>query len=149
MDNGIVINECGGAQNPEEERIDVQNVENHQNTGEESKWWEGESQYLLDSQQLAEGIALCDEFLQSQSSCGGEVEEAKRIKPCLLSEYARKGGVDDFKKDLEECQTLSLSHFVTADRQQHTTDFELLDTPPDMRLSQLVCIVWLLFIAGI
>ena len=146
VDTGTVINECCGAQNPEEEKIDDQNVENHQNTGEESKWWEGESQYLLDSQQLAEGIALCDEFLQSQSSCGGEVEEAKRTY--LLSEYARKGGVDDLKRDLEECQSLSLSHFVTADQQQHTTDSER--PTPDMRLSQLVCILcmllWLVFV---
>uniref|UniRef100_A0A8I6Y077 Uncharacterized protein n=1 Tax=Hordeum vulgare subsp. vulgare TaxID=112509 RepID=A0A8I6Y077_HORVV len=32
--------------------------------------WEGDSQFLLDSQQLAENLAICDEFLQSQSSCG-------------------------------------------------------------------------------
>lgn len=137
MDNGDVIDECGGAKNPELEKLSDQNVENHVNMGEESKWWEGESQFLLDSQQLAEGMALCDELLQSQSSCGGEVEEAKRTKPCLLSEYARKGGVDDFKKDLEECRALNLNHFVATDRQKHATDFELLETPTDMRLSQL------------
>jgi hypothetical protein len=27
--------------------------------------WEGDSQFLLDSQQLAENLAICDEFLQS------------------------------------------------------------------------------------
>ncbi|KAI5007042.1 hypothetical protein ZWY2020_046990, partial [Hordeum vulgare] len=32
--------------------------------------WESDSQFLLDSQQLAENLAICDEFVQSQSSCG-------------------------------------------------------------------------------
>ena len=54
------------------EKFDDQN--NH--PLEDWKWWEGESQFLLDSQQLAEGIVICDEFLQSQSSCGGD--EAKK-----------------------------------------------------------------------
>lgn len=140
MDNGDVIDEHAGAKNPELEKFSDRNVENHVNMGEETKWWEGESQFLLDSQQLAEGMALCDELLQSQSSCGGEVEEAKRIKPCLLSEYAQKGGVEVLKKDLEECQALGLNHFVPTDQQKHATDLELLDTP-DMQLSQLVCII--------
>lgn len=135
MDNGTIINECEGPKNFEREKIADMNTENRENTEEESKWWEGESQFLLDSQQLAEGMALCDEFLQSQSSCGGEVEEERRMKPCLLSEYARKGGADDFKKDLEDCQTLSINHSVAAE--QRTTDCGLLDMPPDMRLSQL------------
>lgn len=135
MDNGVVINECGVSLLPANEKTTEMNTENHENTVEESKWWEGESQFLMDSQQLAEGLALCDEFLQSQSSCGGEVEGAKKLKPCLLSEYARKGGVTDFRKDLEECQTLGLEHFVATE--QCTPDFGLLDTPPDMRLSQL------------
>lgn len=137
MDSGIVINEGVDIQNSKKEMVADQNNENNENTGEESKWWEGESQFLLDSQKLAEAMELCDEFLQSQSSCGGAIEEVKTMKPCLFSQYAHKGGVDDLKKDLEECQNLSLNNFVSAE--QHTTDFGLLDTPPDMRLSQLVC----------
>ncbi|XP_026663472.2 SUPPRESSOR OF GAMMA RESPONSE 1 isoform X1 [Phoenix dactylifera] len=90
---------------------------------EDTKWWEGESQFLLDSQQLAEGIAICDEFLQSQSSCGGD--EAKKSRPCL-SDYAHMG-VEDLKKDLEACQNLSNNDHTNIE----------LDTPPDFRLSQL------------
>lgn len=90
---------------------------------QENKWWEGESQFLLDSQQLAEGIALCDEFLQSQSSCIDD--EGKSIKP-RLADYAQMD-VDHLKKDLEECKEMgTLDH----------ANFEL-DATPDFRLSQL------------
>ncbi|XP_039127916.1 SUPPRESSOR OF GAMMA RESPONSE 1 [Dioscorea cayenensis subsp. rotundata] len=89
----------------------------------ENEWWEGESQFLLDSQQLAEGIAICEEFLQSQSSCGGD--EPKISKP-RISDYAHMG-VENLKKDLEECQNLP---------QVDRSNIEF-DTPPDMRLSQL------------
>lgn len=95
-------------------------------SAEDPKWWEGESQFLLDSQQLAEGIAICDEFLQSQSSCA-EDEVIKHSKSCL-SDYASIG-VEDFKRDLEECQKLSRGD-------GHSSNSEL-DTAPDMRLSQL------------
>ncbi|XP_020576248.1 SUPPRESSOR OF GAMMA RESPONSE 1-like [Phalaenopsis equestris] len=87
-------------------------------------WWEGESQFLLDSQQLAAGIAICDEFLLSQSSCASD--EEKNGKPSL-SVYAQIG-VEDLKKDLEECQKLSCD--------AKCSNIEL-DTPPDMRLSQI------------
>ncbi|PKA54511.1 NAC domain-containing protein 8 [Apostasia shenzhenica] len=107
------------------ENLDDQDAiahDNHQT--EDSKWWEGESQFLLDSQQLAEGIAICDEFLQSQSSCAGEEEH--HSKPSL-SDYARMG-VEDLKRDLEECQILR-----NSDNKSNGD----LDTPSDMRLSQL------------
>ncbi|CAL9748449.1 unnamed protein product [Musa acuminata subsp. burmannicoides] len=90
---------------------------------EDTKWWEGESQYLLDSQQLAEGIAICEEFLQSQSSCAGE--EVKKSNLCL-SDYAAMGA-EALKMDLEECQNLDNTDHANIE----------LDTPPDFRLSQL------------
>ncbi|XP_077234216.1 SUPPRESSOR OF GAMMA RESPONSE 1-like [Tasmannia lanceolata] len=96
--------------------------ENH-NT-DDPKWWEGESQFLLDSQQLVEGLSLCDELLESQPSCGGD-DETKKLMP-RLSDYSLIGA-EDLKKDLEECQ--KLPHF------DHT-NIEL-DTAPEFRLSQL------------
>lgn len=108
----------------------VNNVENDGDEvgeNEENKWWENESQYLLSSQQLVEGLSLCDEFLQSQSpgrdNEGGNGEQQKG--KALLSEYARLGP-EDLKRDLEECQNMA------AD----PANIEL-DTPPDFRLSQL------------
>ena len=65
---------------------------------QDQKLWEGDSQFeLLDSQQLAEGLALCDEFLlsQSQTSCGGG-DEPRETKPCLAA-YAHLSA-EDFKK---------------------------------------------------
>ncbi|KAK1264171.1 NAC domain-containing protein 8 [Acorus gramineus] len=103
---------------PECEKLD--NPDNH--CMEESKWWEGESQYLLDSQQLVEGLSLCDELLQSQPMHG--VEEMGKSVP-RLSDYARMGA-EVLKKDLEECQNLN-----------HIDHLPLLDTPPDFHLSQL------------
>ncbi|KAK3421727.1 hypothetical protein EUGRSUZ_G02349 [Eucalyptus grandis] len=101
-------------------------VDGDQQAEEESKWWDSESQNLLDSQQLVEGLSLCDEFLQSQSpnrdDINHHVESKKRI---LLSDYA-KLGPEDLKKDLEECHNLALD----------PANIEL-DTPPDFRLSQL------------
>ncbi|XP_072952832.1 SUPPRESSOR OF GAMMA RESPONSE 1 [Typha angustifolia] len=103
---------------PEPEKTDSQD-----HPTEDTKWWEGESQFLLDSQQLAEGIAICEEFLQSQNSCGGDEPKKNKLH---LSDYAHMG-VEDLKRDLEECQNLShLDH----------TDIQL-ETPPDLRLSQL------------
>ncbi|KAL3831034.1 hypothetical protein ACJIZ3_019836 [Penstemon smallii] len=94
---------------------------------ENNKWWENESQYLLSSQQLVEGLSLCDEFLQSQSPNRQEIVNAQGliIKPCL-SDYARLGP-EDLKRDLEECQDLVVIDPANID----------LDTPPDFRLSQL------------
>ncbi|KAL2542675.1 NAC domain-containing protein 8 [Abeliophyllum distichum] len=93
---------------------------------QDSKWWENESQYLLDSQQLVEGLSLCDEFLQSQSP-NRDVKENGEEQNCKarLSDYARLGP-DELKKDLEEYQDLVLD----------PANIEL-DTPPDFRLSQL------------
>ncbi|KAE9451050.1 hypothetical protein C3L33_17045, partial [Rhododendron williamsianum] len=60
-------------------------------TGEDPKWWEGESQYLLSSQQLVEGLSLCDDLLQSQSPTRGENENGElKVKSCL-SDYAILG----------------------------------------------------------
>lgn len=106
-------------------------VENDDHHAEEDKWWENESQYLLDSQQLVEGLSLCDELLQSQSPSrdGNDTESKERVlkdgKP-RLSDYVHLGP-ESLKKDLEECQN---PVFDTADLE--------LDTPPEFRLSQLV-----------
>ncbi|OVA12014.1 hypothetical protein BVC80_7181g1 [Macleaya cordata] len=82
-----------------------QTGEDHDNhIMEDSKWWEGESQFLLDSQHLVEGLSLCDELLQSQSSSGDGDGEQRKIKPCL-SDYSLIGA-EDVKKDLKECQKL-------------------------------------------
>ncbi|KAL2546357.1 NAC domain-containing protein 8 [Forsythia ovata] len=96
---------------------------------DDTKWWENESQFLLSSQQLVEGLSLCDELLQSQSPNrdGNENGQGLNHKP-LLSDYARLGP-EDLKKDLEECQGLVLDPSNPANIE--------LDTPPDFRLSQL------------
>lgn len=97
-------------------------------SSQDPKWWEGESQFLLDSQQLAENLAICDEFLQSQSqtSCGGGDDETDKIKP-RLAVYAQLP-VEDLKKDLEECQRLDPSD---------GTNLEL-ENASEFRLSQIV-----------
>jgi hypothetical protein len=95
---------------------------------QDPKLWESDSQFeLLDSQQLAEGLAMCDEFLlsQSQTSCGGG-DEPRVIKPCLAV-YAQLP-TEDFKKDLEECQQLEPSDAVNIE----------LDSTAEFRLSQIV-----------
>lgn len=101
----------------------VENFDDEENpSGEEAKWWDGESQLILDSQQLVEGLSICDEILQGSYDKDG----VNKIQPCL-SEYAQMG-VEVLKKDLEEWQK--------------SADFDpsniALDTPPDFRLSQLV-----------
>ncbi|XP_010262846.1 PREDICTED: NAC domain-containing protein 8-like [Nelumbo nucifera] len=113
-----------GSQKLDEHDNDM--VDNHENqNGEDPKWWEGESQFLLDSQQLVEGLSLCDELLQSQSSSGDGDGKEQKEKP-RLSDYAQIG-VEDLKRDLEECQKLSVVDPGNIE----------LDTPPDFRLSQL------------
>nr|XP_043640324.1 SUPPRESSOR OF GAMMA RESPONSE 1 [Erigeron canadensis] len=92
--------------------------------GEEPKWWDNESQYLLDSQQLVEGLSLCDEFLQSQSPQRDVDNNDSKSKP-RLADYAHLGP-ENLKKDLEACRDLVLD----------PANLEL-DTPPDFRLSQL------------
>jgi hypothetical protein len=88
--------------------------------------WEGDSQFLLDSQQLAENLAICDEFLQSQTSCG-DGDEPSTIKP-RLAVYAQLP-VEDLKKDLEEYKDLGPS--------DNAANLEL-DNTAEFRLSQLV-----------
>ncbi|KAL0538778.1 hypothetical protein IC582_022936 [Cucumis melo] len=100
--------------------------DNDNHIEEEPKWWEGESQNILDSQQLVEALSLCDDLLQSQSPPRdiNFNHGASGSKSCF-SEYA-KLGPEDLKKDLEECQNLVLD----------PANIEL-DTPPEFRLSQL------------
>lgn len=104
----------------------INNTEN--NAQEDPKWWDSESQNLLDSQQLVEGLSLCDDLLQSQSPirAGHENGEPAQVKP-RLADYA-KLGPENLKKDLEECQNIVLD----------PANIMLEDTPPDFRLSQLV-----------
>lgn len=103
--------------------------DNDNHIEEEPKWWEGESQNILDSQQLVEALSLCDDLLQSQSPPRDSNfnHGASGSKSCF-SEYA-KLGPEDLKKDLEDCQNLVLD----------PANIEL-DTPPEFRLSQLVCL---------
>lgn len=110
-------------ENQVEEENDVDGQLEVNDDGQETKWWDSESQYLLDSQQLVEGLSLCDEFLQSQSPQRTENQESKG-KP-RLSDYAHLGP-ENLKKDLEDCQELVMD----------PANLEL-DTPPDFRLSQL------------
>ncbi|KAF7133157.1 hypothetical protein RHSIM_Rhsim09G0112100 [Rhododendron simsii] len=108
-------------------KSDADQVEDNDDnqTGEDPKWWEGESQYLLSSQQLVEGLSLCDDLLQSQSPTRGENENGElKVKSCL-SDYAILGP-EYLKKDLVECQDLLLD----------AANIEL-DTPPEFRLSQI------------
>ena len=109
---------------------------------EDPKWWDGESQYLLDSQQLVEGLSLCDELLQSQSpnrDANGN-DEALDSKP-RLSDYAHLGA-EHLKKDLEECQNLEGDPTnIELDTPPEFRLSQLLDTPPEFRLSQLVCCI--------
>nr|GMD77117.1 NAC domain-containing protein 8 [Ipomoea batatas] len=141
-------------------------LQNENEAGEERKWWDSESQNLLDSQQLVEGLSLCDELLQSQSpSRDGDQNVKEHKSTSCLSDY-RHLGPENFKKDLEECQELVLDvpptnqsgkekkcmphlsdygHLGTENfkllenSQELVLDPEniMLDTPPDFRLSQL------------
>lgn len=86
--------------------------------------WEGDSQFLLDSQQLAENLAICDEFLQSQTSCG-DGDEPGSIKP-RLAVYAQLP-VEDLKKDLQEYKDLGPSDNANLEP----------DNNAEVRLSQL------------
>ncbi|XVF03457.1 hypothetical protein REPUB_Repub04eG0263000 [Reevesia pubescens] len=104
----------------------LDNNTNNDNAEEDPKWWDGESQYLLDSQQLVEGLSLCDELLQSQSpNRDANVNDGAPDGKPRLSDYAQLGA-EHLKKDLEECQNL----------EGDPTNIEL-DTPPEFRLSQL------------
>lgn len=120
-----------------ENQVDQQLGHNENCAPEEPKWWDSESQNLLDSQQLVEGLSLCDELLQSQSPNRDAHANGVPMKNKIrLSDYSHLGA-EDLKKDLEECQNLVLD----------PANIEL-DTPPDFRLSQLVSFHLLLFSAS-
>lgn len=106
----------------------VGNNDNGSQAGDDRKWWDSESQNglsqnILDTQQLAEALTLCEEFLNSQSD-GNANDGTSKEKPGL-SDYARLGS-EHLKKDLEECQMLV-----------HDPANIELDTPPEFGLSQL------------
>lgn len=111
-------------QNQDNQILDNVN-ENENQDGEENKWWDSESQHLLNSQQLVEALSLCDEFLQSQSPIRDGTGNTELNRKPSLSDYAHLGA-EQMKKDLEECQNLVLDP-ANID----------IDTPPDFRLSQL------------
>jgi acetolactate synthase regulatory subunit len=110
----------------ESENVVIDDQDKH--PSQDEKWWEGESQFLLNSQQLAECMSICDEFLQSQNSCGSE-DEHQKSRP-RLAEYGHLPA-DELKKDLEECQKLD---------DVDNTNLEL-ECTPEFRLSQLVNLV--------
>ncbi|KAJ6322096.1 hypothetical protein OIU77_012055 [Salix suchowensis] len=118
---------CYNYQPEMENHVDQMVGDNDNCADEGTKWWDSESQHLLDSQQLVEGLSLCDEFLQSQSPSDGGHGRTGASGKSGLSDYAHLGP-DHLKKDLEECQNLELD----------PANIEL-DTPPEFRLSQLVC----------
>ncbi|CAM8979901.1 unnamed protein product [Rhodiola kirilowii] len=98
---------------------------NDNSVADDPTWWENESLVLLNSQQLAEGLSLCDELLQSQSPNrqGLANPQESKGRP-RLADYSQLGP-EDLKKDLEECQNLEFD----------PSNIEL-GTPPDFRLSQ-------------
>ncbi|KAK2971529.1 hypothetical protein RJ640_017898 [Escallonia rubra] len=108
-----------------EDNADQIEGDHNNQAGEDPKWWDSESQNLLDSQQLVEGLSLCDDLLQSQSPNRDECENRDLKGKPRLSDYAHLGP-ESLKKDLEECQHLVLD----------PANIEI-DTPPDFRLSQL------------
>ncbi|XP_039042260.1 SUPPRESSOR OF GAMMA RESPONSE 1-like [Hibiscus syriacus] len=120
--------ELPGQENHANQMLDNDgNNDNDNHADEDSKWWDGESQFLLDSQQLVEGLSLCDELLQSQSP-KRDVNGNDGIPDSnpRLSDYGHLGA-EHLKKDLEECQNLE---------GDNPTNIEL-DTPHEFHLSQL------------
>lgn len=109
------------------------NIENH--ADEDPKWWDSESQNLLDSQQLVEALSLCDDLLQSQSPNRDGKSGEHNDRPSF-SVYAQLGP-EHLKKDLEDCQNLVVDPAIA--------NIEL-ETPSEFRLSQLVflCSLWFL-----
>ncbi|CAK8537378.1 unnamed protein product [Lathyrus sativus] len=101
-------------------------IENIENNGDEGqRWWDSESQNMLDSQQLVEALSLCDDLFHSQSPTrDGKDEEQKNQTG--LSVYAELGP-EYLKKDIEDCQNLVID---PANDVEHDTNSEL-------RLSQL------------
>ncbi|CAH9082079.1 unnamed protein product [Cuscuta epithymum] len=124
----INLEETSGSQ---PEKLEVQN---------ENEVWDSEA-YILDTQQLAEGFSLVDEFLQSQSPNrdGGENGCNEQKGTPGLSDY-RHLDKETFKKDLEQCQELILDDGHIENSQDYVgIDSQAIvqDTPPDFRLSQL------------
>lgn len=111
----------------QENNADEENMDNKENNADEGqKWWDSESQNLLDSQQLVEALSLCDDLLHSQSP-GRDGKRGEHKDQLGLSVYAQLGP-EHLKKDIEECQKLVLDPANI----EH-------DTPPsEFRLSQLV-----------
>ncbi|CAG7901813.1 unnamed protein product [Brassica rapa] len=102
----------------ENDQKNKEGEENHQAEEEENLLDSGGSQFILNSQQLVEALALCDDLLQvgSQDTNNGGGLRNKQ-QPCF-GDYAHLGGTDDFKLVLDPCNID-------------------LDTPPEFRLSQL------------
>jgi len=95
------------------------------NAEEGQKWWDSESQNLLDSQQLVDALSLCDDLFLSQSPNRDEKHQDHKDHPGL-SVYAQLGP-EYLKKDIEECQKL-VHDPANVDN----------DTSSEFRLSQLV-----------
>ena len=71
---------------------------------EDPKWWDSESQNILDSQQLVEALCLCDDIFQSQSpNRDGNRNDGAGKGKLRLSDYAQLG-----PEDLKNAKTLSL-----------------------------------------
>nr|AFN55266.1 NAC domain protein [Tamarix hispida] len=125
--------ESGPENHPDEEAKDPDNDE----AGEDTNWWDSQSQYLINSQQLVEGLSLCDDLLQSQSPNGdGNENAAVNNKKPGLSDYVRLG-TEHFKNDLRECQNLDKSDSQECQNLEFDPANIEIDTPPDFRLSQL------------
>lgn len=122
-----VVNDRSDTENQANQFLDPNGNSNEE---DDTKWWDVGSQDQLDTQQLVEGLSLCDDILQSQSpNRDGNCNEDKQVNKPRLSDYARLGP-EQFKKDLEDCQK-------TQNPNLDLSNLEL-DTPPDFRLSQLV-----------
>jgi len=152
-----------------ENQIDEMEAKNENEAGDDPKWYDLEAQNIMDSQQLAEYISLCDEFIISQSPSREDQQNHKEKKrKTRLSDHYACLGAEDLKKDLEECQdyeqqnhkekkckTRLSDHYACLGaedlkKDSECQDYELdpaniiLDTPPDFRLSQLVILLLLL-----
>lgn len=122
----MVENQLNEDMDNQENNADEENMDNKENNADEGqKWWDSESQNLLDSQQLVEALSLCDDLLHSQSP-GRDGKRGEHKDQLGLSVYAQLGP-EHLKKDIEECQKLVLDPANI----EH-------DTPPsEFRLSQL------------
>ncbi|KAG5062672.1 hypothetical protein AAZX31_02G094600 [Glycine max] len=116
----VLANESSMVETQHNEGMD--DKENNAEDGQ--KWWDSESQNLLDSQQLVEALSLCDDLLQSQSPSRDGKHEDHKNQPGL-SVYAQLGP-EHLKKDIEECQNLALNPANIEN-----------DTPSEFQLSQL------------